>query len=110
MSVVENLLVAQHRQTANNLLSGVFSTPAYRRAEREAVDRAYYWLERMHLAEDANRLAGELPYGRQRRLEIARAMCTSPKLICLDEPAAGLNPAETRNCPRFCRYCGPTMT
>jgi branched-chain amino acid transport system ATP-binding protein len=88
--------VAQHRQTANNLLSGVFSTPAYRRAEREAVDRAYYWLERMHLAEDANRLAGELPYGRQRRLEIARAMCTSPKLICLDEPAAGLNPAETR--------------
>ncbi|KVK48857.1 ABC transporter ATP-binding protein [Agrobacterium deltaense] len=96
MSVVENLLVAQHRQTANNLLSGVFSTPAYRRAEREAVDRAYYWLERMHLAEDANRLAGELPYGRQRRLEIARAMCTSPKLICLDEPAAGLNPAETR--------------
>lgn len=96
MSVVENLLVAQHLATRNNLISGVFQTPAFRKSEREAVDRAYYWLRQMGLAEDANRLAGELPYGRQRRLEIARAMCTSPKLICLDEPAAGLNPSETR--------------
>lgn len=97
MSVVENLLVAQHLVTANNLLSGVFHTPAFRRAERNAVDHAYYWLEQMNLVEDANRLAGELPYGRQRRLEIARAMCTDPRLICLDEPAAGLNPSETRD-------------
>ncbi|MGQ3344302.1 ABC transporter ATP-binding protein, partial [Hydrogenophaga sp.] len=67
-----------------------------RRAERDAVDRAYHWLREMNLADDANRLAGELPYGRQRRLEIARAMCTGPTLICLDEPAAGLNPSETR--------------
>jgi branched-chain amino acid transport system ATP-binding protein len=59
------------------------------------VDRAYYWLGQMNLLEDANRLAGELPYGRQRRLEIARDMCTGPQLICLDEPAAGLNPSET---------------
>lgn len=97
MSVIENLLVAQHLATRNNLLSGVFRTRAYRTAEAEAVDRAYYWLGQLNLVEDANRLAGELPYGRQRRLEIARAMCTSPKLICLDEPAAGLNPSETRD-------------
>ncbi|MFK0333945.1 ABC transporter ATP-binding protein [Rhizobium sp. NPDC090275] len=96
MSVIENLLVAQHRITANNVVSGVLRTPAFRRAEREAVDRAYFWLREMNLADDANRLAGELPYGRQRRLEIARAMCTGPQLICLDEPAAGLNPSETR--------------
>jgi len=96
MSVIENLLVAQHLVTANNLLSGVFRTPFFRGAEREAVDRAYHWLREMNLADDANRLAGELPYGRQRRLEIARAMCTEPTLICLDEPAAGLNPSETR--------------
>ncbi|MEK1932397.1 MAG: ATP-binding cassette domain-containing protein [Pararhizobium sp.] len=96
MSVVENLLVAQHLATSNNLLSGVFKTPAFKKAETEAVDRAYYWLGQLNLGDDANRLAGELPYGRQRRLEIARAMCTAPKLICLDEPAAGLNPSETR--------------
>lgn len=96
MSVVENLLIAQHRGTKNGLLSGVFQTPAYRAAERDAVERAYFWLGQMNLSQDANRLAGELPYGRQRRLEIARAMCTSPELICLDEPAAGLNPSETR--------------
>lgn len=96
MSVVENLLIAQHRMTRNNILSGVFKTPAYRAAEREAVDKAYFWLGQMNLVQDANRLAGELPYGRQRRLEIARAMCTSPELICLDEPAAGLNPSETK--------------
>jgi branched-chain amino acid transport system ATP-binding protein len=96
MSVIENLLVAQHLVTRNNLVSGVLRTPGYRRAEAEAVDRAYFWLEQMDLAGDANRLAGELPYGRQRRLEIARAMCTGPRLICLDEPAAGLNPSETR--------------
>ncbi|MFK3781038.1 ABC transporter ATP-binding protein [Agrobacterium sp. NPDC089420] len=96
MSVIENLLIAQHRSTRNGILSGVLGTPSFRKAERDAVDRAYYWLGEMALTEDANRLAGELPYGRQRRLEIARAMCTSPRLICLDEPAAGLNPSETR--------------
>lgn len=96
MSVVENLLVAQHRQANRNLIAGVLNTPAYRRAESRALDRAFYWLEVVDLVDSANRLAGEMSYGQQRRLEIARAMCTQPEVICLDEPAAGLNPVETR--------------
>lgn len=97
MTVLENLLVAQHRQLDGNLLRGMLASPSFEQREQEGVNRALEWLERLHLAEDANRLAGELPYGRQRRLEIARAMCTNPRLICLDEPAAGLNPAETEH-------------
>ncbi len=95
MSVVENLLVAQHMFVNRNLLAGILNTPGYRRAESEALDHAFYWLEVVDLVDCANRLAGEMSYGQQRRLEIARAMCTRPELICLDEPAAGLNPAET---------------
>ncbi|WP_312056539.1 ATP-binding cassette domain-containing protein [Pantoea brenneri] len=95
MSVIENLLVAQHMLVNRNLLAGVFNTRSYRAAENRALDRAFYWLETVDLASSANRLAGTLSYGQQRRLEIARAMCTQPELICLDEPAAGLNPVET---------------
>lgn len=95
MSVVENLLVAQHRAVNRNLLAGILETKAYRKAESLAIENAYRWLRELGLESDANRLAGQLPYGRQRRLEIARAMCTSPQMICLDEPAAGLNPSET---------------
>lgn len=95
MSVIENLLVAQHMLVNRNLLAGVFNTRSYRAAEHRAIDQAFYWLETVDLATTANRLAGTLSYGQQRRLEIARAMCTQPELICLDEPAAGLNPVET---------------
>ena len=95
MTVIENLLVAQHQRVDGNLLRGMFATNKFLDQEHNALDKAYYWLEEMDLAEYADRLAGELSYGRQRRLEIARAMCTDPKLICLDEPAAGLNPKET---------------
>lgn len=95
MSVVENLLVAQHMQVNRQLLAGVLNTRGYREAENRALDRAFYWLENVDLVASANRLAGTLSYGQQRRLEIARAMCTRPELICLDEPAAGLNPVET---------------
>ncbi len=80
-----------------NLLAGIINSHAFRTSEQEAIHRATYWLRYCNLLEDANRLAGELPYGHQRRLEIARAMCTQPRLICLDEPAAGLNPNETRD-------------
>lgn len=95
MTVVENLLVAQHRRLKRGLFAGVFNTPAYRRSEEHAIAEAYAWLERLQLTPYANRLASELSYGLQRRLEIARAMCTGAKLLCLDEPAAGLNHRET---------------
>ncbi|MEK1905508.1 MAG: ATP-binding cassette domain-containing protein [Pseudomonas sp.] len=95
MSVVENLLVAQHMLSNRSLLAGVLNTKGFREKENQLLDHAFYWLEVVDLVDCANRLAGELSYGQQRRLEIARAMCTQPELICLDEPAAGLNPAET---------------
>lgn len=95
MTVLENLLVAQHQRLNHNLLSGFMRTPGYRKAEQTAIDNAMRWLGVVGLRDCVNRLAGTLPYGHQRRLEIARAMCTKPRLICLDEPAAGLNPHET---------------
>lgn len=104
MSVVENLLVAQHMFVNRNLMAGILNTPGYRRAENEALDHAFYWLEVVDLVDAANRLAGKLSYGQQRRLEIARAMCTRPEIICLDEPAAGLNPSETEALSRIIRY------
>lgn len=103
MSVIENLLVAQHMWVNRNLLAGVLNTKAYRKAESDALDHAFYWLEVVDLVDCANRLAGELSYGQQRRLEIARAMCTRPQIICLDEPAAGLNPQETEALSKMIR-------
>ncbi|MBB6579485.1 branched-chain amino acid transport system ATP-binding protein [Comamonas odontotermitis] len=94
MTVLENLLVAQHQQVKRNLLSGLFKTKAYRAAEEEAKANAAHWLDVMGLRAFANREAGNLAYGHQRRLEIARCMITNPKLLMLDEPAAGLNPQE----------------
>ena len=98
MTVLENLLVAQHRvlnQASFFSLAGILGLGRYRKAEAEAIDFASYWLERMNLIDRADDAAGDLPYGAQRRLEIARAMCTKPVLLCLDEPAAGLNPRES---------------
>ncbi|KMO36430.1 branched-chain amino acid ABC transporter ATP-binding protein [Methylobacterium tarhaniae] len=98
MTVLENLLVAQHNPlmlASGFTIAGLLGLPAYRRAERAALERAKEWLERIHLMDRADDPAGALPYGDQRRLEIARAMCTDPVLLCLDEPAAGLNPRES---------------
>lgn len=103
MTVLENLLVAQHMLAQRSLIAGILNTPGYRRAESKLLDTAFYWLEVVDLVEQANHLAGELSYGQQRRLEIARAMCTGPELICLDEPAAGLNPSETQALSRIIR-------
>jgi branched-chain amino acid transport system ATP-binding protein len=98
MSVLENLLVAQHNKLQAATGFGVLSILGlgrYRAAERAAIDLAIYWLEQTNLLERADDPAGALSYGAQRRLEIARAMCTNPVLLCLDEPAAGLNPRES---------------
>jgi branched-chain amino acid transport system ATP-binding protein len=98
MTVLENLLVAQHNplMTASGFtIVGLLGIGSYAAAEREAVDRARYWLDRIGLTDRADDPAGELPYGGQRRLEVARAMCTDPVLLCLDEPAAGLNARES---------------
>ncbi|CEF30040.1 high-affinity branched-chain amino acid transport protein (ABC superfamily, atp_bind) [Xenorhabdus nematophila str. Websteri] len=95
MTVIENLLVAQHRYLKNSIFAGLLKTPAFRRAEMEAIDNAAVWLQRVGLLPLANRQAGNLAYGQQRRLEIARCMVTRPEILMLDEPAAGLNPKET---------------
>lgn len=95
MTLLENLLVAQHQYMNNSLLAGLFKTRSYRAAEKEALDNAVHWLKKVRLLDDANREAGTLAYGQQRRLEIARCMVTRPSLLMLDEPAAGLNPSET---------------
>jgi branched-chain amino acid transport system ATP-binding protein len=98
MTVLENLLVAQHNRlmlASGYTLLGVLGFPSYTSAERAALDKARAWLDRFGLLDRADDPAGELPYGAQRRLEIARAMCTDPVLLCLDEPAAGLNPRES---------------
>ena len=98
MTVLENLIVAQHNplmKASVFSLAGLLGLPRYRAAERAAVERARHWLDRIGLTDRADWLAAALPYGAQRRLEIARALCTGPALLCLDEPAAGLNPRES---------------
>lgn len=98
MSVLENLLTAQHTRLMRASLfsvAGILGLSFFRKAEKDAVEKARYWLDRVGLTQVANDAAGSLPYGAQRRLEIARAMCAEPVLLCLDEPAAGLNPRES---------------
>ncbi|TPI62786.1 ATP-binding cassette domain-containing protein [Mesorhizobium sp. B3-1-7] len=98
MTLLENLLVAQHNKlmkASGYTLLGLFGFPSYRQASAESIELARHWLEKADLVDRADDPAGDLPYGAQRRLEIARAMCTGPELLCLDEPAAGLNPKES---------------
>ena len=104
MTVLENLVVAQHNLLMRASLfsiAGLLGLPRYRAAERRAVERARSWLDKIGLTGHADWPAGALPYGAQRRLEIARALCTAPALLCLDEPAAGLNPRESAELNEF---------
>jgi branched-chain amino acid transport system ATP-binding protein len=98
MTVLENLLVAQHAKlmrASGFSIKGLFGLRSFRDAEAQAIELARTWLERINLVDKADWPAASLAYGDQRRLEIARAMCTEPVLLCLDEPAAGLNAAES---------------
>jgi branched-chain amino acid transport system ATP-binding protein len=107
MSVLENLIVAQHNalmRASGYSIAGLLGLRGYRQAERQAVELARFWMDRTGLTDRADIDAGNLPYGDQRRLEIARAMCTNPVLLCLDEPAAGLNPRESSDLNALLRY------
>jgi len=107
MTALENLVVAQHNAlmaASAFSFAGLFGLRSYRVAETAAVDKARYWLDRSGLIERADDAAGALAYGEQRRLEIARAMCTEPVLLCLDEPAAGLNARESEELNRLLRF------
>jgi branched-chain amino acid transport system ATP-binding protein len=98
LTVLENLLVAQHNKlmkASGYTVMGLIGLGSYKREAEASIELARHWLERADLTDRADDPAGDLPYGAQRRLEIARAMCTGPELLCLDEPAAGLNPRES---------------
>jgi branched-chain amino acid transport system ATP-binding protein len=106
MTVLENLIVAQHKslmKASGFSLAGLFGAAGYRAAERKSLELARAWLDVVGLIDRADDPAGDLPYGAQRRLEIARAMCTNPTLLCLDEPAAGLNNRESAELTRLLR-------
>ena len=107
LTALENLMVAQHNRlmlASGYSLGGIFGLPAYHRGKQAALDKSAYWLEQVGLIERADDPAGDLPYGAQRRLEIARAMCTDPVLLCLDEPAAGLNLRESSELNQLLRF------
>ncbi len=98
LTVLENLIVAQHNylmQESQWTIGGLLGLKRFKMAEKDAIEKAKYWLDKTRLMDRADDPAGDLPYGDQRRLEIARAMCTDPLMLCLDEPAAGLNPRES---------------
>ncbi|HEV7248930.1 MAG TPA: ABC transporter ATP-binding protein [Shinella sp.] len=98
LTVLENLLVAQHNmlmKASGYTILGLLGFPTYKKASAQSIEIARYWLDKANLTARADDPAGDLPYGAQRRLEIARAMCTGPEFLCLDEPAAGLNPRES---------------
>ena len=107
MTVLENLMVAQHNKlmlASGYSIAGILGLASYRAGHEQALDKAKYWLEQVDLIDRADDPASSLPYGAQRRLEIVRAMCTDPLLLCLDEPAAGLNPRESAELNQLLRF------
>jgi len=97
MTVLENVMIGRHCRTTTGILGAVLRGGGSRRQERETIEKSYHLLEKVNLDRFANEFAKNLPYGAQRRLEIARAMATDPFLLLLDEPAAGMNPHETKD-------------
>jgi branched-chain amino acid transport system ATP-binding protein len=111
MTVLENLMISHHNRlmrASGYTLAGILGIRSYREAEAEAIEKCKYWLDKVGLTDRADDPAGDLPYGAQRRLEIARSMCTEPVLLCLDEPAAGLNPRESEELNQLLRYIRTT--
>ena len=107
MSVLENMMVAQHNKlmTASGFsILGLINSKSYLQKEREAIEISKYWLDIIGLTNRAYDNAGDLPYGDQRKLDIVRAMCIEPHLLCLDEPAAGLNPKESAELNKLLKF------
>ena len=104
MSVIDNVKIGMHNRITYNNADAVFRTPKFREQEAKTTEEAMEILKIFGLEKNANRIAGNLPYGAQRRLEIARAMATEPKLLLLDEPAAGMNPQETADLMDMIRF------
>jgi branched-chain amino acid transport system ATP-binding protein len=96
MTALENVMIGRHCRTSAGILAAVFKGPRTRREERDTVAKSHGLLQKVGLAEYVNEMAKNIPYGAQRRLEIARALATDPFLLLLDEPAAGMNPQETQ--------------
>lgn len=103
LSVIDNVFIGNHLRIESGIISSILRLPKYTREEKEMLDKSKYLLEKIGLYEERDEKAFSLPYGKQRRLEIARALATNPKLLLLDEPAAGMNPQETQELMEFIR-------
>lgn len=101
LSVLDNVLIANHLHIKSDVFSSVFKLPKYRREEKQMIDKSLELIEKVGLMDLRYEKASSLPYGKQRRLEIARALATNPEILLLDEPAAGMNPKETEDLTRF---------